>query len=139
MKKGTYMKRDMELVRLILLKIEEEYHSTALYNLKIDGYDTETTAYHCKILHEAGLISDYDSQYADGEIWSFGVGPLTWEGNDFLDRIRDSSQWKKVKDTITQKGLPLVIETIKTISSAFVTAAAEGVANSILKNNNMLQ
>jgi hypothetical protein len=38
------MKRDMELVRLILLKIEEEYRSTALYNLKIDGYDMETTA-----------------------------------------------------------------------------------------------
>ncbi|MFR0883261.1 MAG: DUF2513 domain-containing protein [Christensenellales bacterium] len=136
MKKETYMKRDMELVRLILLKIEEEYRSTAIYDLKIDGYDMETTAYHCKILHEAGLISDYGSQYADGQIWSFGVGCLTWEGNDFLDKIRDNSQWKKVKDTITQKGLPLIIETIKTISTAFVTASAEGVANSILKNIN---
>ena len=29
------MKRDMELVRLILLKIEEEYRSTAIYNLNI--------------------------------------------------------------------------------------------------------
>jgi hypothetical protein len=64
---------------------------------------------------------------------------LTWEGNDFLDKIRDNSQWKKVKDTIMQKGLPFVIETIKTISTALVTAAAEGVANSILKNNNNAQ
>ena len=64
---------------------------------------------------------------------------MTWEGNDFLDKIRDNSQWKKVKDTITQKGLPFVIETIKTISTALVTAAAEGVANSILKNNNNAQ
>ena len=114
------MKRDMEFVRLILLKIEEEYRSTALYNLKIDGYDMETTAYHCKILHEAGLISDYGSQYADGQIWNFGVGSLTWEGNDFLDKIRDNSRWKRVKDVITQKGLPLVIETIKTVSTAIV-------------------
>lgn len=64
---------------------------------------------------------------------------MTWEGNDFLDKIRDNSQWKKVKDTIMQKGLPFVIETIKTISTALVTAAAEGVANSILKNNNNAQ
>lgn len=46
---------------------------------------------------------------------------------------------EKVKDVIVQKGLPLVIETIKTISSAFVTAAAEGVANSIIKNGGMPQ
>lgn len=71
------MKRDMELVRLILLKIEEEYHSTVIYNLKITGYDSETVAYHCKILNEAGLISDYDAQYADNKLWSFVVGSLT--------------------------------------------------------------
>ena len=79
------------------------------------------------------------ARYADNSLWSFDVGSLTWEGNDFLDKIRDNSQWKKVKDVIVQKGLPLVIETIKTISSAFVTAAAEGVANSIIKNGGMPQ
>ncbi|WP_182336207.1 DUF2513 domain-containing protein [Bifidobacterium pseudocatenulatum] len=132
------MKRDMELVHLILLKIEEEYSSTAISNLNISGYDMETVAYHCKILNEAGLISDYGARYADNSLRSFGVGSLTWEGNDFLDKIRDNSQWKKVKDVIVQKGPP-VIETIKTISSAFVTAAAEGVANSIIKNGGMPQ
>ena len=54
----------MDLVRLILLKIEEEYVSTALYNIEIDGYDKETIAYHCKILHEAGFVSDYGSRSA---------------------------------------------------------------------------
>lgn len=133
------MNRDMELVRLILLKIEEEYRSTTIYNLKISGYDMETVAYHCKILKEAGLISDYVAQYADNSLWRFGIGSLTWEGHDFLDKIRDNSQWKKVKDVIAQKGLPLVIETIKTISAAFLTATAEGIANSIIKNGGIPQ
>lgn len=132
------MKRDMDLVRLILLKIEEEYQVTAIYNLEIDGYCMESVAYHCQILHEAGLISAYNAQYADDQIWGFGVGSLTWEGHDFLDKIRDNSLWNKVKRTIAKKGLPLVIETIKTISSAFITAAAEGVANSILSGNGLL-
>ena len=46
--------------------------------------------------------------------------------------IREQEQ--KAKDVITKKGLPLIFDTIKTISTAIVTAAAEGVANSIIKN-----
>lgn len=128
------MKRDMDLVRLIMLKIEEDYVSTALYNIEIDGYDKETIAYHCKILHEAGFVSDYGSHYADNALQSFGVGSLTWEGNEFLDKIRDDSFWGKTKDAIKKKGLPLVLDTVKTVATAFITAAAEGVANSIIKN-----
>lgn len=91
------MKRDMELVRLILLKIEEEYRSTAIYNLNISGYDMETVAYHCKILNEAGLISDYGARYADNSLWSFDVGSLTWEGNDFLDKTEITPNGKRLK------------------------------------------
>ena len=129
------MKRYMDLVRLILMEIEEKDRSTAIYNMTIDGYDTDAVAYHCKILDEAGLISDYKAKYADNEIYVFGVGPLTWDGNDFLEKIRDDSRWKKVKDTISQKGLPLIIDTIKSIANAIISAAAEGVTNSIIKGN----
>lgn len=128
------MKRDMDLVREILLQIEKQYISTAIYDLEIQGYDMPTVAYHCKILYDAGLISDYKAQYADGDIYYFEVGALTWEGNDYLDKIRDNSIWRKTKDTITQRGLPLALDTIKTVATAFITAAVEGVANSILKN-----
>ncbi|MCR4944619.1 MAG: DUF2513 domain-containing protein [Clostridium sp.] len=128
------MKRDMDLVRLILLKIEEDYKSTALYNIKIEGYDNETVAYHCKIMKEAGLISAYNSQYADNSLYGFGVGGLTWEGNDFLDKVRDNSRWKKIKDTATKKGLPLILDVIKQIADTVIAAAAEGVTNSIINN-----
>lgn len=132
------MKRDMDLVREILLQIEKQYISTTITNLEIEGYDMATVAYHCKILHEEGLISDYRAQYANGDIYYFGVGALTWKGNDYLDKVRDNSIWEKTKDTIKKKGLPLVFDTIKTISTAFITAAAEGVANSILKNGGIV-
>lgn len=128
------MKRDMDLVREILLQIEKQYISTTIYDLEIQGYDMPTVAYHCKILYDAGLISDYKAQYADGDIYYFEVGALTWEGNDYLDKIRDNSIWRKTKDTITQRGLPLALDTIKTVATAFITAAVEGVTNSILKN-----
>lgn len=128
------MKRDMDLVREILLEIEKQYVSTAIYNLEIEGYDMTTVAYHCKILYEAGFVSTYKAEYAGNELWSFGVGSLTWDGNDYLDNVRDNSIWRKTKDVITKKGLPLVIDTIKTISTAFITAATEGAVNAILSN-----
>ena len=130
---GCEMKRDMDLVRLILLEIEDKYRSTAIYDLSIEGYNAETVAYHCKILFEAGLLSDYKARYADNEIYSFGVGSLTWDGNDFLEKIRDDSQWNKVKETITQSGLPMIIETIKSVANVIISATVEGIASSILK------
>ena len=128
------MRRDMDLVREILLGIEKQHISTAIFNLKIEGYDLPAVAYHCKIMHEAGLLSHYSAKYGNDTIYAFQVGGLTWEGNDYLDKIRDDSIWNKTKETITKKGLPLIFDTIKTISTAIIPAAAEGVANSILKN-----
>ena len=132
------MRRNMDLVRLILLKIEDEYRSTAIFNIDIPGYDMETVAYHCKILNEAGLISAYNAQYGSNELMCFAVGPLTWDGNEYLDKVRDDSQWAKVKNVIISKGVPLAIDTIKSVSDAFVTAATEGIVNSIIKNTGIL-
>lgn len=127
------MKRDMDLVRLILLKIEEEYVSTAIFNLKIEGYDMATVAYHCKIMHDAGLLSEYKGKCGNDTIYAFAVASLTWEGSDYLDKVRDNTVWKKTKDVIKEKGLPLIFDTIKTISTAFITATAEGVATAVIK------
>lgn len=129
------MKRDMDLVRLILIEIEEKYKSTTIYNLSIVGVDVETMAYHCKILSEAGLIAGYKPHYANDRIYSFGVGPLTWEGNDFLEKIRDNSQWRKIKETISKEGLPMVIDTIRSVANVFIAAVTEGVIKSILRED----
>ena len=56
------MKRDMELIRKILFKIEEEYVSTALFNLAIDGYEFNDVAYQCKLLYDAGLVDQYKAK-----------------------------------------------------------------------------
>lgn len=114
------MKRDMDLCRLILFKIEDEYRSTALFNLQIDGYDTETIAYHCDLLFEAGLIKNYKSEYASNRIYRFSVGALTWEGHDFLDKIRENTMWNKIKNSIKENALPLTLEVIKSVATSFI-------------------
>lgn len=111
----------MDLIRLILLKVEDDYSCTALMNLKIDGYSAEAIAYNCQLAFEAGYLRDCNVQYADDGVWAFSVGSLTWEGHDFLDRIRDDSSWGKIKKAAKDRGLPLIAETVGTISSAIIT------------------
>jgi len=114
------MKRDMETIRKVLIAIEEQYEDTALYGLEVNGLDMRTIAYHCKILYDGGFISDYGAQFASNELYSFGVGSLTWQGHEFLDKIRDETVWEKTKSTIAKKGLPMAIDVVKDIATAVV-------------------
>lgn len=65
------LKRDMDLCRKILFKIEEQYIDTALSNLELENYDNLQITYHCKILNEAGLIDYYNAQYTDNSLYFF--------------------------------------------------------------------
>lgn len=125
------MTRDMDLCRKILFAIEEQYADVAIYNLSIEGYSMAQVAYHCKILHEAGLISDYGAQYADDHIYNFGVDSLTWEGHEFLDKIREETVWNKTKTVIKDKVLPMSLGVIKEVATAVISAMTEGAIKSI--------
>lgn len=120
------MKRDMDLCRKILFAIEEQYVDTVLYGLEVEGYSMQQVAYHCKILHDAGLISNYKGYFASNRLYNFAVGSLTWDGHEFLDKIRQDTIWKKTKDVITQRGLPMVLDVVKEISQSIVATMVQG-------------
>ena len=129
------MERDMELVRKILLKIEEEYVAQEIFNLEIEGYDLKTVAYHCEIMCEAGLIARYKPFHIMSVVANFQVGRLTWEGHDFLDKIRSDTVWNKVKSTIKKRGLPMILDTIKTIATTIISAMTEGAIKGLKGGN----
>ncbi len=129
------MKRDMDLIRNILLEIEkQDINSTHIRPIVVDGYTPMEIMQHVKLMEDHGLVRDciYDRCY------NTYVRTITWEGYDFLEKIRDHTMWEKTKNVIVQKGLPLVFDTVKTVSTALVTAAAEGVAKSIIKNGGQI-
>lgn len=128
------MKRDMELIRKIMFKIEEDYSGTLIRALPIEGYDLVTVAEHCRLMMEYGLIDEYKPIGADGHpVLTFLVGNLTWEGYDFLDKVRQDTVWNKTKDVITKKGLPMIFDVVKQISSTIITAMTEEAIKSILE------
>lgn len=129
------MKRDMELVRKILFYVEENYVAGQkwLRNIDIEGYDYDVIMEHVLLVYENGLIQDIKDISTLGGI-SYWIGNLSNAGYDFLDKIRSDTVWNKTKTTIKEKGLPMVTGTISTIANAFISAAAEGVVNSVLKS-----
>lgn len=128
------MKRDMDLIRKILFYVEENYVAGGPeIDVHIDGYLDSIIYEHCILMKDDGLIMKLlDTSSLESK--SCKIGNLTSEGFDFLDKIRTDTVWNRTKSVINEKGLPLITGTIKTISTAIITAAAEGVTNSILKN-----
>ena len=133
------MKRDMELIRKILFYVEENYTAGqgCIKQINIDGYDSNTITEHIILAYESGFFQDVKNiaTLSGNAYW---VGNLSNEGYEFLDKIRNDTIWSKTKTAITKKGLPMVAETIKTVATAFITATAEGMTNSILKNGGQL-
>lgn len=128
------MKRDMDLCRKILLKIEKINTGTAIYDLPIAGYNKQV-AYHCQMLHEAGFIDGYKAQYGDNELVFFCVGSITWAGNEYLNQIRDDNIWDKVKASINEKVLSITFDKVKSIAMStsieLLNREKEGVKKSV--------
>ncbi|ACX82568.1 Uncharacterised protein [Aggregatibacter actinomycetemcomitans] len=113
------MKRNWDLIRKILIKLEEKADSTSwLQDNEIKGYDTQTIAYHYKLLTDAGLIKSVDMSSMN-EI-SYAALSLTWQGHEFLDKIRNDSVWNKVKSTVQSKSLDLSFDVIKQAATALI-------------------
>ena len=98
------MKRDMDLIRALLLKLEAigSSHKVMAFTaddeeIAIEGYDEEQIAYHLMLLNEAGLIDSggvRSGRFASGE---FSFRRLTWNGHEFLDSVRDPEVWRMTK------------------------------------------
>lgn len=102
------MKRDMDLIRAILLALEEQSAYPRAINLEIEGYDKETISFHIMLLDEAGLIEAFDATTHGSLNWM--PQRLTWDGYEFLEAARNEKVWKKFKNKLEEEGLSLPIK-----------------------------
>lgn len=89
------MKRDMDCVRAILMKIEEVCDGVATIPDAnwIEGFSREAIMYHLSIMDEAGLVKGVEKGFGDGSEY-FPIR-LTWQGHEFLDAAKNHSIWSK--------------------------------------------
>jgi hypothetical protein len=99
------MKRDMDLIRNILLTVESDEHGFVPHKqIEIDGYTQEKIQYHSFLLGEAGLAEVSVTSHHQSESPSANIIRLTWQGHEFLDSARDREIWNQVKDAIGKVG-----------------------------------
>ena len=100
------MKRDMDLIRNLLIGIEKdtdldgkhELHLERPEELGISGHSMQEVAYNLGLLIQAGFVDGGVAYLGDALI---AIRSLTWEGHEFLDNIRDPGIWVKTKERIS--------------------------------------
>ena len=114
------MKRDWDLIRAVLLRLESLEGTRDVINPdQFDGYHKEVVSYHIHLLKEAGLIKAIESRTLNAPMWAQATG-LTWEGHEFLDSIKTKSAWERVKHVVSEKGFEISFATIKAAGAFLV-------------------
>ena len=99
------MKRDMDLIRSLLLFIEKDAVGGSMYYYRyVDladqfSIDSHTILGHIRLLAGAGFIENFTLS-----ISRFDFSGLSWQGHDFLDSIRDTEIWKQTKEAASKAG-----------------------------------
>ena len=94
------MKRDMGLIREILLQVEARPSVNDWGPVEIDGRSQEEISYHVKMLDDDGLLEALDMRTLGPDGFKYDPKFLTARGHDFLDSIRSPSVWGKVKQQL---------------------------------------
>jgi hypothetical protein len=102
------MKRDMDLVRELLLYFEAKCEAPGIHaaEVRIDGYTEDQIVLHLNIMAEAGLLicEPFRSSTNPERFIRTFVFDLSWEGHEYLDTIRDPKIWKKTKAGLSRIG-----------------------------------
>lgn len=122
------MKRDMDLIRQIMLFCESEHSGTGTLFLKSNeehfldlGYDEAALNGHFEILANSGLA---DARMpADGGLMFNG---FTWRGHDLLDSVRDPGVWDHTKAAAGKVG-GFSVDILVEIAKAYIKKKAADV------------
>jgi hypothetical protein len=100
------MKRDMDLIRAIMLALEDRPEPALnLSEMSMEGHDDAVVLEHLILLDEAGFISMNVEYFAGGETPQFIVHRITWAGHEFLAAVRSDKIWAKATKVLTTAGV----------------------------------
>lgn len=111
------MRRDMDLVREILIACSKSPDGCVDASVLADArHPFDVVAYHVDIMMEAGLIHGNVTLAFGGAAVVAQAGPLTWEGNEFLDAVSSDSVWRQVKAKLGETVKSATLDVIKALA-----------------------
>jgi hypothetical protein len=112
------MKRDLDLVRTILFRIQNAPPDQRLADIAVEGHDPRTVSEHVRMLIAAGLLDGAMYDVMGDEPTEFSVDRLTWDGHEYLDSVQNDTVWASVKASAKEKGLTLSFDVAKALALA---------------------
>lgn len=98
------MQRNMDLVRMILTRLESSPGGWAPKDFGIQSFSPEEIGYHVHIMMQEGLIEGTDVTCFESTGPEAIPTSLTWNGHEFLDLARDQDRWNRAKAIIAKVG-----------------------------------
>jgi Hypothetical protein (DUF2513) len=109
------VKRDMDLIRQIALRIEASPTASAPDDMTFDGYTDEQVAYHQHLMMEAGLAHGIDLSDLNSAGPAAQLTSLTWQGHEFAEAARPDTLWAKAKRFVIDKGGPMTLSILQAV------------------------
>jgi DNA-binding PadR family transcriptional regulator len=112
------MKRDMELVRRILIALEsDEITEDQRYSGNwFEDVDEYVFYYHVKIMRQANLVECSIIPQGDGLPDKYLPFEITWDGHEFLDAVRNENIWSSLKDKLGKELATLPMGALMAVS-----------------------
>jgi hypothetical protein len=121
---GKLLRRDMNLIRELLLRIEEAptKPSSGVFLVPNDEVESTRILEHLKLVEEEGLIKGMPMDIQG--IHLLHDIELTWRGHDFLDAVRDPQIWQETK-TAAQEAGGWTVDLLKELANGFLKKQIE--------------
>lgn len=120
------MKRDLDLVRKLLVYFAEKEDDRMDSCPSIDGYDELQIRYHLLLMDEAGLIRCEREVSKSTPTRVIKVHPfsLTWQGHEFLSAAQNETLWVKAKNVALTKAGVLSFDLVKELLVSLAKTSA---------------
>ena len=115
------MKRDLEIIRSLLLAIEEcDSPDIKTNDLLQDGDDIDVISYHLELLLDACYVDAKPLRVKGPAYPLYFSIRLTMQGHDYLDAVRNKSVWGKTKEKLSDFASSAPLDVVKAVGTKLV-------------------
>jgi hypothetical protein len=115
------MKRDLDLVRQLMLQIEAlPAGPPAQY--RAGEVEDPVLLKHLEMLIAAGLVSGKISQSHGSRGDVISISGLTWDGHEWVELVRSQAVWNEIKATLMERAGAVTFELTRAVAQRILLA-----------------
>lgn len=115
--KGDNMKRDMAIIREILLQCEQARSGFDLSSVCTSQDERDLYAYHVQLLDDGGYIIANVKRTAGGHAITVYIERMTWAGTELLESLRNESVFKETMKRLAKTAGVFSVSLVQSIAA----------------------